>query len=85
MGPAPARPCHRSCYWGKQQCKPDGTWGTCSETAARPPYCFNLFDPIYDEDCCLAEGQCCQDYDGPDRTKSKGNCNQIACAINMAP
>lgn len=71
----------QGCAWGKQPCKPDGTWGTCSETAARPGTCgfFMGFPiPTYDQDCCVAQGGCCEDYDGPDPTMSKGNCAGIA-------
>jgi hypothetical protein len=73
-----------SCNWGKQQCKPDGTWGPCTETQDRPSGCgfippFNFPDPTYDEDCCVKQGQCCQDYNGPDPSKSTGKCDQVAC------
>ena len=78
-----------SCNWGKQQCMPDGTWGACSETSDRPANCgfdppFNFPDPSYNEECCVQAGQCCQDFEGPDPTKSKGKCDQIACTGNMA-
>jgi hypothetical protein len=46
------------CAWGKQTCGPDGRWGTCVETTARPNGCSGK--RFYDEDCCVDAGGCCQ-------------------------
>jgi hypothetical protein len=59
------------CSWGVQQCQPDGRWGYCGE-AGGPPGCDSY---SYDLGCCLAIGQCCQNY--PYDT-SVGNCTSIA-------
>ena len=72
------------CNWGKQACNPDGTWGACNETNDRPPGCNDPNDPSYDETCCLAANQCCQDFESIDDQKSKGHCDQIACTGDIA-
>jgi hypothetical protein len=46
------------CSWGRQQCRPDGRWGTCEETT-RPPSCTGYY---YDTDCCVRLGFCCQNF-----------------------
>jgi hypothetical protein len=51
------------CNWGKQVCAPDGFWGRCTETAARPGTCMGN---KYDQNCCAASGDgCCQDMAHP--------------------
>lgn len=71
---------------GEQSCLPDGTWGPCAETSERPEGCGSIFGipiPMYDTECCVAAGGCCQDYDGSDPTLSKGKCDQISCPGNI--
>jgi hypothetical protein len=68
-----------ACNWGKQQCKPDGQWGSCNETPDRPAGCNDPIDPSYDQDCCVRAGQCCQDFMGLFDDKSVGKCDNIAC------
>jgi hypothetical protein len=46
------------CSWGRQDCRPDGRWGTCDETT-RPSSCSGYF---YTAACCLTLGACCQNY-----------------------
>ncbi len=46
------------CSWGRQQCRPDGRWGTCEETT-RPASCDGYY---YDTDCCVRLGFCCQNF-----------------------
>ena len=72
-----------ACNWGKQTCMPDGSWGSCNETNDRPPSCQSG-DPSYNEECCLAANQCCQDFGGTEPDKSKGNCAAIACPADVA-
>jgi hypothetical protein len=74
------------CYWGRQDCAPDGRWGACVETTDIPSGCEDSFPiplPIdigttYDPDCCVAAGFCCQNF-GYDRSldidASVGNCD----------
>jgi hypothetical protein len=51
------------CAWGKQVCAPDGRWGRCIETAARPGSCGGN---VYDQNCCAAASDgCCQDMAHP--------------------
>jgi hypothetical protein len=73
-----------ACAWGRQDCKPDGTWGACSETPARPAGC-STERRSYDEDCCVAAGQCCQDlYPSSNGGSSIGACDGIACPSDVA-
>ena len=65
------------CTWGIQSCNPDGTWGSCSETAT-PEACRDFGEAAfgipssYDTDCCLGlAGTCCQNYPATD---SVGEC-----------
>jgi len=64
------------CRWGKQTCNPDGTWGTCTETPARPVGCES--DEYYNPVCCVLAGQCCQSLPSND---SIGECppGEIVC------
>ncbi len=64
------------CAWGMQTCGPDGRWGNCIEVPA-PQGCegFFGFDGFYDEECCVAQGLCCQAYPADN---SVGNCNGVA-------
>ena len=48
------------CHWGAQICGPDSQWGSCYETNERPPGCGDWL--LYDRDCCVGAGQCCQDW-----------------------
>ena len=71
------------CSWGKQSCKPDGSWTKCQEipVADIPPDCQPAFpqsgDPIiYDKTCCIAAGLCCQDYP---KVTSTGYCSAPSC------
>ena len=61
------------CHWGQQTCvtDPDGAtrWGTCMEVTTTPPGCGGV---VYDTDCCVASGECCQDAFGT--WESTGNC-----------
>ncbi len=59
------------CYWGRQECAPDGSWGACTETTTIPDGCDDPGIPIpvpidvpvyYDSDCCVAHGFCCQNF-----------------------
>jgi len=63
------------CYWGKQECVADpdgvGRWGTCEETTERPDGCTG---DVYDPDCCVAAGECCQD--AFDSWLSVGDCGE---------
>jgi hypothetical protein len=59
------------CSWGRQQCQPDGRWGYCSESS--PP--AGCGGSAYNSSCCVAIGQCCQNY--PYNT-SIGSCTGIA-------
>lgn len=63
------------CHWGIQTCEldPDGVgrWGACIETPDRPAGCTTT---IYDPDCCVAAGECCQDAFGT--WESVGNCSE---------
>jgi len=45
------------CFWGIQTCAPDGTWGACTETTARPSGCGGY---VYDPICCVNAGECCE-------------------------
>jgi hypothetical protein len=68
------------CMWGRQQCLPDGSWGTCVETDQRPPGCDGYY---YDPWCCVAAGGCCQD---PWQDQDIGECSQqIVCTDNPPP
>ena len=60
------------CSWGRQECQPDGRWGTCEETTP-PPGCDSYY---YNRDCCLSQGYCCMNY--PYDDTSVGNCSGIA-------
>jgi hypothetical protein len=69
-----------ACTWGIQNCLPDGSWGTCSET---PPPSACTGGTLYDTDCCLAQPMaCCQDFhdtDGDgDNWESLGECSGIS-------
>ncbi len=48
-----------ACAWGRQQCRPDGEWGTCEETSERPGTCSSYY---YSTQCCVDAGACCQNY-----------------------
>ena len=61
------------CSWGRQQCLPSGQWGSCDETSDRPGGCGSYY---YDPACCVAAGQCCQNY--PYDGTSIGSCDGIA-------
>lgn len=61
------------CAWGTQTCRPDGQWGTCSETSSRPLGCSTYYFSL---SCCLSAGACCQNY--PRDDSSVGNCDGIA-------
>lgn len=66
------------CSWGIQTCRADGAgWSPCLEGSA-PPGCDGF---MYDPDCCVDSGSCCQDWydednDG-DINDSIGNCEEI--------
>ncbi|MCC6214370.1 MAG: hypothetical protein IT376_05845 [Polyangiaceae bacterium] len=64
------------CHWGEQQCGPDGRWGQCIETTA-PSGCSGS---IYNLQCCLAQGNCCQNY--PTDDTSVGQCDGIVTCRN---
>lgn len=59
-------------------------WGRCVETS--PPLVCRLVSSYYSaeaEACCIANGNCCQDYwdldfDG-DRMEGLGDCTDIEC------
>ncbi len=70
--PGTERFCHveDACTWGVQRCGSDNRWTVCEETARVPPACqdpdeidpdFGLLpgDLLYDADCCVAIGACC--------------------------
>jgi len=63
------------CHWGIQTCEADpdgvGRWGACTETTSRPDGCSST---IYDPDCCVSAGECCQD--AFDSWESTGNCGE---------
>jgi hypothetical protein len=68
------------CTWGTQVCNPDGTWGTCTETAT-PEACRDFGETtfgipsFYDTECCLSlPNACCQNYPMQD---SVGECAGI--------
>ena len=68
------------CSWGEQTCNALGnSWGDCYESSP-PPGCSGFG---YDQDCCMEDGQCCQDWvdwDGDgDWDDSVGNCDDIVC------
>jgi hypothetical protein len=72
--PGTARWCHAGddeCSWGQQPCNTDGSWGECAVTTA-PADCGEM----YDQECCVAAGQCCQDYY---RGGTIGACAGISC------
>ena len=66
------------CSWGRQQCRPDGRWGSCEETT-RPAGCDGYF---YTAACCLSLGACCQNYGRYESSlpsdASIGNCDGIS-------
>jgi hypothetical protein len=70
------------CSWGEQRCNDQGTgWGDCYETAT-PAGCYGY---IYDPDCCVAVGACCQDWYDSDwdgsYDDSVGDCEEVpTCA-----
>lgn len=69
------------CYWGTQVCRDDGLgWGTCTEIS--PPAGCETHH-IYNVECCISIGGCCQDFwdiDGDgDNMESMGDCSDIAC------
>ncbi|MBI4956543.1 MAG: hypothetical protein HY908_31290 [Myxococcales bacterium] len=57
------------CHWGKQECGPDGHWGTCYEVLDAPPGCNGV---MYNAQCCVQAGECCQNY--PVDEASIGDC-----------
>ena len=61
------------CHWGKQQCGPDGKWGTCYEVNDAPGNCQG---ELYNAQCCVQAGGCCQNY--PTDQTSIGNCTGIS-------
>ncbi|MDF1563239.1 MAG: hypothetical protein P1V51_09355 [Deltaproteobacteria bacterium] len=61
------------CHWGTQECDANGRWGTCYETNSAPSGCDP--DGLYSLDCCLAAGQCCENY--PTDQQSRGNCTGV--------
>jgi len=61
------------CSWGRQQCRPDGRWGSCEETSSRPAGCGTWY---YSPSCCVSAGACCQNY--PYDDSSIGSCGGIA-------
>lgn len=68
------------CSWGEQSCNADGDgWGECYETS--PPRGCEGY--TFDQDCCMASGECCQDwvdYDGDgDWNDSVGACEDVIC------
>jgi hypothetical protein len=76
------------CFWGRQDCAPDGRWGACTETTDIPEACegedlpfpipIPTGSPFYDPECCVREGFCCQNfgYDPSlDRDANVGNCD----------
>jgi hypothetical protein len=68
------------CSWGRQECRPDGRWGSCAETGA-PGSCGGYF---YSTSCCVSLGLCCQNYGGYDPTlpwdASVGDCGDVVAA-----
>ena len=71
------------CFWGTQICAPDGSWGACTETRDIPAACDrgdSFWGRQYDPECCVEQGQCCQNfgYDRSlDRDASIGMCADI--------
>ena len=65
------------CSWGRQDCLPDGRWGACFETTAKPPGCGGFY---YDTACCVASGECCQNFPGDENV---GNCSGISAPCSM--
>jgi hypothetical protein len=65
------------CHWGKQQCNPNGTWGTCVEVNTAPPGCDGSV--AYSAACCVQAGECCQNY--PKDNTSIGNCGGIVTCL----
>jgi hypothetical protein len=68
------------CNWGKQTCAPNGMWGACVEVPQAPAGCGGS---QYDQGCCVAAGQCCQQFDygpfgNPGGGASVGNCAGIS-------
>ena len=68
------------CSWGEQRCNATGSdWGTCYETS--PPAGCSGF--MYDQECCVRTGNCCQDWidmDGDgDWNDSVGACENVVC------
>ena len=70
------------CAWGKQACQADGTWAKCVEISDSEiptdcqPFTFDNEPAIYDKMCCVAAGQCCQDYP---QWNSIGICASVEC------
>jgi hypothetical protein len=60
------------CHWGRQNCNPDGSWGTCVEVMDRPMGCTTT---LYSADCCVMAGECCQNF--PIDDSSIGMCDGI--------
>lgn len=81
--------------WGKQLCGADGKWSTpCVEVTTHPSKCTGCSANLYDPACCVASGECCENYqnvivgtppmctesgNGGDATTSIGNCHGIIC------
>ena len=79
--PGSTRDCHvfRTCSWGNQTCKADGTWDWCMALPGvamaqaelnqlrtdYPDACGDTSGTAYDAACCVAAGRCCdnQDFD----------------------
>jgi hypothetical protein len=61
------------CSWGRQECRPDGYWGSCAETGA-PAECAGMY--YYNASCCVSAGYCCQNF--PFDDTSIGTCTGVA-------
>ena len=65
------------CHWGRQECGPDGSWGSCVEIETPPGECMG---PLYSATCCVQAGECCQNF--PVDDTSIGACEgRVACSM----
>ncbi len=68
--------------WGQQACGADGTWETCAASSSAPSSCASGGD--FDQDCCIASGECCEAFDSEGSDPISFNCPATACSAEWA-
>ena len=68
--------------WGTQGCGANGLWEACTKTSSAPRGCSST---VFDPDCCIASGACCEALDSEGSDPISWNCPATDCSEQWTP